>query len=1772
MELYTDSTVVPLFRPDARAALQGLWLALRASGKMHMRKHKLLAGGCLTALLLCPAFCQAQTISIVSGDGQLVCLGCTGAAGAYAPLVVQVNDATGAPVANTTVTWTATQFGSSPVTATTDTDSSGQSSYVFTLLPVSSESVLSPATVVASAVLDSVSVSVTFVETSVALEGSGPIPVSVNLITPTAAPALTGSAGTTAATPIVVGVTGPDGPVSGIEVTLQAGGSGPSVACKPQSGSYAGLGTVLTDSAGTAICTPVFGGQIGTGTYTIYVGGSFATFGPAPLTVTAGPPALIKYISGNNQAVYPGVIAPLPLVAVVTDIAGNPSVGVPVLWSVRAGTATISNVVTVSLSNGYVSANVTPTAGPVAVTVALAADSSVQYTFTVNVAVVITGLLIVSGNNQQVLEGNIFPVPLVVVANDNNLPVPGATVNFAVTSGAATLSAPSAITNAAGQASVTATAGATPGPAVVTASVTSTACPGGICSYAFNLTVIPNTQSPVTITQVANAAGFQPGIVPGGRVTIFGQGLVPQGSVAAPTSGPVPLTLGGVTVTFTSGSLSMQAPIFSVSSQNGTESVTVQAPFELSPGNAFVSAATGAGTSPPFSSPVFALQPGIFQTSAPNGVLYATAQRPNGSFVSPANPAVAGEVITMQVTGLGQVSPAAATNQVGVAGQNVLAGVIVGVENNGTSLISAAYSPGQIGLYTVAFQIPDDATAATSAPLAILACSGPCSATNSTNVFGNPSSIPIAAFVPPSLLPTPTSLTFNYQQGSTQPAAQTLTVASSVPGSVLSLTAAASTTSGGNWLSVSPASATASVNLTVSVNATGLATSAHSGSIIITSSGAGNSPLTVPVTLNVLPAGAPAIASLAPSSAIAGGPAFTLMVNGAGFLSGAMVQWNGSPLATSFVNGNQLTAAVPASLIAAPGSAGVTVVNPGGLGSNTAMFAIAAMFASPQSLSFTYQEGGSIPSPQVLSVFSNGAPVKYSVAAPANWLKAVATTGQTPDNVTVTLQNLSSLPACPGPASCSATATVTITPLGAPAPIPAIVNVTLTVIPVQPLLSVWPEYLTVSSVAGGSSVQQQVQVFNTGGGTLNYTVTAPSVPWLTVSCNASGAVTLSTPASICLTVNLAALQTGNYHAPLVINAGAGTQPATVNVTLQVAQAEPLILLLPGAMEFTAVSGGQAPAPQTLNVLNIGTGTMDWSAQAGGKWLQLSTTGCTSASQTVTGSATGGGPAGSLTVCVDPAEATLGGNYGQIAVSVPNGPAGNSEVIAVLLNVLPAGSALPELTAPTGVTLRATAGSSAPAGSVTLSNPNGTPISFMTATVTQDGTAWLSVSLPSGSLAGQSTAPLQVQGNAAALAAGIYHGQVRVGFGDGTSQVINVILTVSAASGTTSVGESARGRRDHPMASPPNCPGGTVLPPQFINLSQQGFQVQAGSVQQLLVQVKDSCGNPITDTDVGATMSVVIYNSTTQATLETPNLVYSDTQNAWQYGWTPSSAEVGPVGMYAVAGVGVGNNSIGNRSDIWSGTVTGAAPEAAAEPTAVVNAANANLDTIVQVNQVAAGSYITIYGELLADGSGNPYPFPTEDQGSTVLLGGVPLLLEYISPTQVNALVPTTAGLPMNAPLPLKIQRDTTLSVEDLQVSITTVQPAIFILDQNSQGAVLIANTADVVAPAGYLPGSRPAQAGVDYIEIFCNGLGPVNNPPADGQPAGTNPVPTTKTVPQVTIGGVNAPALFSGLSPGSVALYQVNVQVPAGSQTGNAVPIVIQMGDVSSNTAYIAVQ
>ncbi len=102
---------------------------------------------------------------------------------------------------------------------------------------------------------------------------------------------------------------------------------------------------------------------------------------------------------------------------------------------------------------------------------------------------------------------------------------------------------------------------------------------------------------------------------------------------------------------------------------------------------------------------------------------------------------------------------------------------------------------------------------------------------------------------------------------------------------------------------------------------------------------------------------APAVSSLSPSTATAGGPAFTLTVTGSGFASGAVVRWNGAPLATTFVSATQLTAAAPASLIATPGTATITVVS-SGVTTNSANFTITAALAISSLSPSTATAGG----------------------------------------------------------------------------------------------------------------------------------------------------------------------------------------------------------------------------------------------------------------------------------------------------------------------------------------------------------------------------------------------------------------------------------------------------------------------------------------------------------------------------------------------------------------------------------------------------------------------------------------------------------------------------------------------------------------------------------------------------------------------------------------------------------------------------------------------
>jgi hypothetical protein len=86
----------------------------------------------------------------------------------------------------------------------------------------------------------------------------------------------------------------------------------------------------------------------------------------------------------------------------------------------------------------------------------------------------------------------------------------------------------------------------------------------------------------------------------------------------------------------------------------------------------------------------------------------------------------------------------------------------------------------------------------------------------------------------------------------------------------------------------------------------------------------------------------PTITTLSPTSATAGGGAFTLAVNGTNFVNSSTVKFNGNTRATTFISATQLTAAIPASDIATGGTFNVTVTNPtpGGGTSNSVAFTV----------------------------------------------------------------------------------------------------------------------------------------------------------------------------------------------------------------------------------------------------------------------------------------------------------------------------------------------------------------------------------------------------------------------------------------------------------------------------------------------------------------------------------------------------------------------------------------------------------------------------------------------------------------------------------------------------------------------------------------------------------------------------------------------------------------------------------------------------------------
>ena len=135
-----------------------------------------------------------------------------------------------------------------------------------------------------------------------------------------------------------------------------------------------------------------------------------------------------------------------------------------------------------------------------------------------------------------------------------------------------------------------------------------------------------------------------------------------------------------------------------------------------------------------------------------------------------------------------------------------------------------------------------------------------------------------------------------------------------------------------------------STTLTAAIPAAALRATGAATVLVSDSTGAGRS---LPQPFSIVANALPAITTIVPASATAGSPAFTLTVTGANCPAGCVVQWNGSPLATTHPADTTVTASVPGSLIAAAGAASIQLVNPSGGASNTATFTINSTLGAP---------------------------------------------------------------------------------------------------------------------------------------------------------------------------------------------------------------------------------------------------------------------------------------------------------------------------------------------------------------------------------------------------------------------------------------------------------------------------------------------------------------------------------------------------------------------------------------------------------------------------------------------------------------------------------------------------------------------------------------------------------------------------------------------------------------------------------------------------------
>lgn len=689
---------------------------------------------------------------------------------------------------------------------------------------------------------------------------------------------------------------------------------------------------------------------------------------------------------------------------------------------------------------------------------------------------------------------------------------------------------------------------------------------------------------------------------------------------------------------------------------------------------------------------------------------------------------------------------------------------------------------------------------------------------------------------------------------------------------------------------------------------------------------------------------------------------------------------------------------------------------------------------------------------------------------------------------------------------------ITITTPGA-SNSPQTINVSLN-LTAAPFIQLTAASLTFSAQQGGAAPSTQTfAVNNAGGGALNFQASATTASggnWLSVS-PASGVA----PANLVVAASPGALAIGNYTGTIQVSAsGAANTPQSVSVTLTVSAGNvATITLNTTSLQFGSSLGGASPPPQTFQITDSGT-SLSWTGTAntvsGGSWLAITpTSGSTPASVTVSVNSTG----------------LVARTYqGAITITAP-GAANSPQTVNVNLSVN---------TAPTIQLLPESLTFTAQQGSVTASNQSlqinntGTgTLNFQASAVTTSGGAWLSVSPPSGTAPATLIVTANATVNGTPLTFGTYNGTIQASATGATNTPHGIAVTLTITP---------------PMAmialNPPSLrfvtnPGNDPPPAQTFQITNSGTS--------------------------GATLG---WNATATTTDGLNWLTPFPTT-----GIAPSTVQVSVNSRNFAPGVYSGsvridatsNSNASNSPQTVNVIMSVGAPLVPAN--GVVNGAS-----FAQNTAVGPGGIISLFGTKLAasQASATGLPLPTTLNGVRVIVNGtVNAPLFYVSPTQINLQMPVEAT---GASASLVVNNGG-IDGNTISVSLTTESPGIFTTDSSGQGQAAASN-ADFSSNSG----SNAAEAG-GVISLFATGLGATSPPFVTGQ-AGATQEPLNRTVqhPVVTVGGVPAIVPYSGLAPGFVGLYQVNVTIPPGTAPGSFVPVQLTINGRASNNVTVAVR